>query len=339
MNTAVNLETDLGAEPDANRGVALDYPVDFGKKPEAEEIEQEQPEEEIKEEVAEGQKEEVPEEVPEQVEETPTEGSQKLRAKDFADQAGWTLEEFYRDVLVPTDDGDVTLSEVVDGFKEFRTENESLRQELQAAKDQAPQGVPNQQNSPVAMKLMERAQYLQEGMEKADWSQYDELKALSLKDQYREEIGKLHRQAQEEQYKWQQETDKQLTEYKAAVETQIRKDIPEWRNNTVRGQEVDAITQMLSGAGFKPQAIEYMKLDPVSMSFMRKAWKAISVQESAKRDVKKVVKVPKSLAPDARRKIEPDKKATVKAYHNAKSRRAADKALLDVQFDDALLNR
>lgn len=334
MNTAVNFETDLG-EPDANRGVALDYPVDFGKKPEAE---QEQPEE-VTEEVAEGQNEEVPEEVPEQVEETPAEGPQKLRAKDFADQAGWTLEEFYRDVLVPTDDGDVTLSEVVDGFKEFRTENESLRQELQAAKDQAPQGVPNQQYSPVAMKLMERAAYLQEGMEKVDWSKYDKVDALTLKDEYREEIGALQRQAQEEQHKWQQETDKQLSEYKAAFEVQIRKDIPEWRNNTVRSQEVDGITQMLSAAGFKPQAIEYMKLDPVSMSFMRKAWKAISVQESAKREVKKVVKVPKSLAPDARRKIEPDMKATVKAYHNAKSRSARDKALLEVQLDDALLNR
>lgn len=343
---AIDFTKDLGSEPDADRGVALRTPVDLGEsevEDESEAVEQEVAE------IDEGQ-DAVPEEVPEEVQQEPEaeqelEGAgEKLRAKDFADQAGWTLEEFYRDVTVPTDDGEATLSEVVDGYKSLRAENETLRQERQQLEAKANEAQPIGQYAPEAVELMREAQMLQK--------QYDTLQAdgtldnmeaaesMKIDRKYRYEIDRRTRAAQEKQAEHQKVVEAQQREYMVKVDAELRKLIPAWRNQDVRRRDTEAISDFLRSEGADQNRIEQiLKYDPWSAKIVRELWELKAQKASAKRAVKKVERIPKSLSPAAR--VAPSKpklEDVGKALASAKSRRQRDKILMEADFDDALLN-
>ena len=336
------LNEDFGIEPDANRGVPLKDPVMLEPekaKPEA----QEEPVEEVN---AEGQ--EQPEEVSEEVEETAEEihaEGQKLRAKDFADQAGWSLEEFYRDVTVPTDEGEVTLSEVVDGYKSLRQENESLRQErqeLEAKATQAPQ--PMQQYAPEAVELIKEVDILQRQydaiQQDGTLDNMDAGEALKLERKYRYEIERRQRAAQEKQREHMGKLDAEAKEYMAEVEKQIRSNIPEWRSQKVRSEETEAISAYLSSEGAEQQTIDQvLKFNPWAARMFRRLWQYEKSQKATQKAVKKVERIPRSLQPGPGHQTpkKPSLRDVGKQLDSAKSRRQWSDTLLNADFDDSLL--
>ena len=325
------LKQDLG-EPETDRGVPL----------KESESEREAEPGKLTEEIAEGQdsQEEVSDEKDES---TQAEGQpQKLRAKQFAEQAGWTLEEFYRDVIVPTDEGDATLSEVVDGYKSLRAENESLRQERQELEAKATQtGLPMQQYSPEAVDLLKQAELYQKQYDEYDWSQVDATEAINLKMQYKDAIDKLQRAAQAKQQEYGQKVETQMREYFTEMDTQIKRDIPEWRNQGLRTTETDAILNMArNDYGFDSQRLQAMKMDPPSLRVLRDLWNLKKTQAEVRKAVKKVQKIPKSLQPGARQEggRKPNAAEIGKRLKNA-SRREFDRLIQEAEFDDALLKR
>jgi len=337
-----DLFKDLELEP-SDRGVPLANPLPE-EKPEEE---TQEVQEETAEGLEEGEPEEVSEEVEETVEETQAEGpGEKLRAKDFADQAGWTLEEFYRDVTVPTDDGEVTLSEVVDGYKSLRTENEDLRNERQQLEAKATQATPQaQQYDPEAAALWQEAQTMRKAyntlLEDGTLDGMDAGEASKLERKYRYEIEKRESTATQKQAVHVQELEKSQREYLGNVKAQQRKDIPEWRSDKIRSEETDAISSYLTSEGAEKATVDQiLQMNPWATKMFRKLWQYERTQAETKKALREVKKVPKSLKPGAR--VQPKKqslKDVGKKLQSVKSRGGWNKTLMESEFDDALLNR
>ncbi len=341
---AIDFTKDLGSEPDADRGVALRTPVDLGE-PEVEDDPEVVEQEEVAE-IDEGQ-DAVPEEVPEEVQQEPEaelelEGAkQKWSVKDVSAAMDWTLEQFYHDIVTP--DGQ-TLSEKIDGYNELRAENETLRQERQQLEAKANEAQPIGQYAPEAVELMREAQMLQKQYDtlQADGTldNMDAAESMKIDRKYRYEIERRTRAAQKKQAEHQKVVEAQQREYMVKVDAQLRKDIPAWRNPDVRRRESEAISDFLRSEGADQNRIEQiLKYDPWSAKLVRELWDLKAQKASAKRAVKKVERIPKSLRPAAR--ITPSKpklEDVGKALASAKSRRQRDKILMEADFDDALLN-
>lgn len=338
------LNRDFGIEPDPD-GIKAERPIaqELQPDPKPEEAEEEQTELEDQ---AEGQEEESEE--TQEEEETQAEGlTQKLRAKQFAEQAGWTLEEFYRDVTVPTDEGEATLSEVVDGYKSLRAENETLRQERQALQEKAVQaGVPMQQYAPEAVQLYQKARYLEEQYQNTDWSKLDRAEALDLKFQLKDEIDKLDKAANAKQGEYARESEERMRTYVAEVDTQLRRDIPQWRNPQQRQTESEGIAAMLANEyGMDAGRInQILRFDAPSARIVRDLWEARKSKADTKRAVKKVEKIPRSMSPGARQEAAKPTLADIgkqirQAERTRQGRKARDKIIETAEFDDALLKR
>jgi len=345
--SVIDFSKELGSEPDGNRGVALENPSVLEVKTEALE-----PEEETTEEIAEGQQEgpdegqETPEGEPEGDGADQAEGhSQKLKAKDFADQAGWSLEEFYRDVLVPTDDGEATLSDVVDGYKSLRAENEKLQQERQQLEATATQTAqPMQQYAPRAVELMTEVQQLQTNYDTAvqdgTFDGMDAAESMTLRMRYKDAIDQRTRAAQQVQSEYGQKYQAWAKELEVKVDAEIRDKIKEFRNPKVRAEQTGAMKDMLrSEYGVDEGRWNGMQMDPLSMRLIHDLWSLKAKQAEVEKGVRKVVRVPRTLKPAARQG-----KAAVKSVRDvgkaisaAKSRKEQDKILFSAEFDDSLL--
>ena len=328
---------DLGIEPDADRGVPLRDPIlEQTPEPEAK-PEQEEPKE-TQEETAEGQTEDQQEVAEEEVQ---AEGqAEKMRAKDFAESAGWTLEEFYRDVLVPGQDGDITLSEALDNYKELQAENENLRTERQQLEAKATQQAPIQQYAPEAVDLWNKANYLQQSYESTDWSQVDPNQRVDLKLQYRDEIEKLRNAAQGKQIEHQKKVDEAMRQYQAEVSVQMLKEIPDWRVERVKAQETEGLRSYLMSEGAQRETADMiLNGNPWATKMLRRLWQYERERAETKRAVKKVEKVPRSLKPGASgQPVEKPSLAEVGKFVNeASSRRIRDQRLMEAEFDDSLL--
>jgi len=341
--TEENLFQDLEAEP-SDRGVPLANP--FPEKEPEEEGEDEP--KEVQEEAAEGlesEPEEVSETVDETTEETQAEGpGEKLRAKDFADQAGWTLEEFYRDVTVPTDDGEVTLSEVVDGYKSLRSENEDLRNERQQLEAKATQVTPQTgQYDPDAVTIWQEAQSLRKAFatiqEDGTLDNMDANESIKLERKYRYEIEKREQAANHRQAEHLKTVESAKQEYLGRVDQQLRKDIPEWRSDKIRGEETEAIANYLSSEGAERAEIEpILKMNPWATKMFRKLWQYERKQADTKKALREIKKVPRSLKPGARTEAKkPSLKEVGKKLQSVKSRRGWNDTLMNAEFDDAML--
>ena len=339
------LNEDFGIEPDANRGVPLKDPVMLEPekaKPEA----QEEPVEEVN---AEGQ--EQPEEVSEEVEETTEEihaegrKSSQRDVKDVSKEMGWTLEEFYRDIMLPSETGPVSISEMSDGFKALQIENESLRQErqeLEAKATQAPQ--PMQQYAPEAVELIKEVDILQRQydaiQQDGTLDNMDAGEALKLERKYRYEIERRQRAAQEKQREHMGKLDAEAKEYMAEVEKQIRSNIPEWRSQKVRSEETEAISAYLSSEGAERQTIDQvLKFNPWAARMFRRLWQYEKSQKATQKAVKKVERIPRSLQPGPGHQTpkKPSLRDVGKQLDSAKSRRQWSDTLLNADFDDSLL--
>jgi hypothetical protein len=347
MRTAViDFAKDLGTEPEPDRGVALDKPIELEAK-----LEGKKPEKEIKEEIAEGQPEvpgegqETPEgEQPEGEEAAQAEGHPpKLKAKDFADQAGWSLEEFYRDVLVPTDDGEATLSEVVDGYKSLRAENEKLQQERQQVEAKATQPA-MQQYDPRAVELISEVQKLQKDYDAAlndgTFDGMEAAEAMRLQMRYKDAIDQRTRAAQQIQGEYGAKYQAWAKELEINVDAEIRDKIKEFRNPKVRAEQTGAMKDMVrSEYGVDDGRWNGMLMDPLSMRMIHDLWTMKAKQAEVQKGVRKILKVPKALKPAARQgKAGLQSAGDVgKAISSAKGRRQQDKILFESEFDDSLL--
>lgn len=345
----IDFGKDLGTEPEGNRGVPLEKPSALEVKTE----ETEKPEEETTEEIAEGQTEETGEgqetpegEEPEGKEAELAEGhSQKLKAKDFADQAGWSLEEFYRDVVVPTDDGEATLSEVVDGYKSLRAENEKLQQERQQLEAKATQASPPmQQYDPRAVELMTEVQQLQKNydtaMQDGTFDGMEAAEQVNLRMRYKDAIDQRTRAAQQIQGEYGAKYQAWAKDLEVQVDAEIRDKIKEFRNPKVRAEQTGAMKDMLrSEYGVDDGRWDGMQMDPLSMKLIHDLWSLKAKQAEVQKGVRKVVKVPKTLKPAARQGKAATRSAgdVGKAISSAKTRREQDRILFESEFDDSLL--
>lgn len=341
MITKEQMFEDLGSEPDENRGVPLRQPI-AEEKPQLEVVDSEQGEEpqDGQEDTAEGQTEDQ-QEAAEDVEDQAEGQAEKIRAKDFAESAGWTLEEFYRDVLIPGNDGDITLSEAVDNYKALQAENETLRterQQLEAKATQAPQ--PVQQYAPEAVDLWNKANYLQQSYDATDWSQVDAAQRVDLKLQYRDEIEKLRNEAQAKQADHQVKVDEAMRQYQAEVKTEMVKQIPDWRSDRVRAEESEGLGSYLLSEGADRQTVEMiLQGNPWATKMLRRLWQYEKERAATQKAVKKVQKVPRSMRPGAGHQTpkKPSLAEVGKYVNEAPSRRIRDKRLLEAEFDDSLL--
>ena len=330
---------DLGTEPEADRGIPLRQPI-VEEKPQAEAAEETPELKESQEDAAEGQ--ETLEEVPETTEEIQAEGqAEKIRAKDFAESAGWSLEEFYRDVLVPGQDGDITLSEALDNYKTLQAENESLRterQQLEAKATQAPQ--PVQQYAPEAVELWNEANFLQKTLDNTDWSQMEPIQRVELKDRYRDEIAKLRGDAQAKQGEHLQKVRTAMQQWESEVKAQMVKEIPEWRAESVKVQEMDGLGSYLLSEGAERQTVDQiLNGNPWATRMLRRLWQYEKEHAATQKAVKKVQKVPRHMKPGAGHQApkKPSLAEVGKYVNAAPSRRIRDQRLMEADFDDALL--
>ncbi len=323
---------EFDADPTEGEGVRLDSGQDVEEK----EDEQETAAEPAVEDVAEGQ-EEGPGEVSESDQEIQADGqAEKIRAVDFAKQAGWDLEEFYRDVTVPTDTGEVSLSEVVDGFKDLRSENESLRQERQQLQEKAAaSGVPMQQYSVEAQDLFSRAKYLQEQYENTQWGKLDPAEAANMRFEYQDAINKLTQQGHLKQAEHEQKAKEAIAKYRIEVDTQVGRLIPAWRNPRVKQEQFAAVSSMLSSEyGFDEAAIAQAALDPRAQHILHDLWELKQRDAQIKAGVKKIKKVPKHLTSASRREAGKRQIADVgKAIRAAKGRKEKMDLIMNAEFD------
>ncbi len=334
------LMEDLGSEPDSDRGVALKDPVQE-EKPVLEAVEQskaEEPEQEVKEEIAEGQEQPVEEQEADEAtpEEDQAEGHfEPLYFNDYVKDTGWTLEQGYRDLYVKDEDGNpIPLGEALDVNKDLRGKYETLQQEHQQLKEQAVQSPPMQQYSPEAAQLMQDAQYLRRSLEanikNGTFAKMDDVEALKLREEMRDNIEGLIQAANQKQQEFEVNQAGALREYERQVQTQFRKSIPEWKSDSVRSQELSALSDFLRSSGADQQTIEQVtKYNPWATKMFRRLWQLERAQAETKKAIRDVKKVPRNMRPSARA-VAP--KANIKAvgekYRKA-SRREQDRILLN----------
>lgn len=318
---------DLGIDVEPGEGVAL-REEDQVRIPEA--VAQEP---EVEQEAAPEVAEDAPEEVPEIDEESQPEVAGKLSAKEFASQAGWSLEEFYRDVVVPTEEGEVPLSQVVDGYKALQTEIETLQQERQELQARQPQAVPSGQYSPEAQALWNQADYLAQQYQQTNWSTVED--AANLRLEYQDNIRTLREGAQAKQAEFMQGQQKAFEEYRVSAEKEIQKAIPAWKNPRVASEEKTAAsTWMASEYGLSDQDAERIWLHPPSAKLVRDAFNFAKEREQIKQGAKKIQRVPKHLSPSARKDAAKAKLEDIgKNISKVTGRKARQQARLNAEWN------
>ncbi len=335
----LNVYQDLGTEPDSDRGVALKNPVldlESNAAPAEQEtpetVEAEKPEETEAQTIAEGQEEtESTEEIQEQEETHDQGGRSPKKLADFAQEAGWEPEYFYENVEM----NGIPMGKVKDRLQDLEKENESLRQETQQLQDRAVTQAPAQQYAPEAVQMMQDAQYLQRALDTAmqdgTFEKMDDTQAIKLRMEYRDRIDSLMRNANQKQQEWNQEMQGKQREYQAEVRKQFRNSIPEWRSDAVRAREQSAIGDFLRSEGADQQTVEQvMEHNPWAAKLFRRLWQFEQAEVSAKKAVREVKKVPRSMAPAARAEVTPkaDIAEVGKRYSKA-GRREQDRILLN----------
>lgn len=341
---------DLGSEP-SDRGVAL-RETTAEENPQTGETEE--PKEELTEESAKGQEQpsqdseqtDSQDQVSDENEETDEGGQfEKIHARDVANQMGWSVNDFFRDILVPGADGDITISEAVDNYKELQSQVETLKQERQQLEVKATQAsAPAAQYPPEVVNLMNEVNLLEKQFDALQrdgtLDNMEAAEALKIDRKYRYEIDTRKRALQQNYQEWQGKQQELQNQYLAEVDVQLRREIPEWRNAKVRAEETPAMEAWLKSEGAEQARIDaILKFDPFSARLVRRLWQYEKQKAQTEKAVRKVQKVPRSMQPGPKTQAKkPNLKDAGKFVNQAKSRRERDRRLLEVDIDDALLS-
>ena len=234
--------------------------------------------------------------------ETPDEGSDTMRAVEFAKAAGWKLEEFYAGVTVPINGQDVPLGQALNDAKALHESNASLSRERDALKerlDQQGTQVPMGPVDPEAQKLAIRAELLREEFGKVDWSQMERGDAAFQMNQINTAISDLERQAQTKQSEHMAKLQSEMAKVREESDRQIRARITEWNDPQVMSSDWSGVKDMLSQYGVTGDQVDSIT-DARIRHFLRDAYKARSQVETIRKKAKTVRKVGRTLSPGSR---------------------------------------
>lgn len=354
MNTVIDFNKDLGTEPDASRGVALDKPIELkdtsnladgdagASESDAGRQSSEDGQSGRTEDDAGRQDDETQGGTPEDKEEDAGRLGDTLELSEFAERAGWEPSEVY-DMTIKTDDGPMTITALKDGYRDLSAENETLRQERQQTEAKATQPA-MQQYDPRAVELMNEVQQLQKNYDAAlndgTFDGMEAAEAMRLQMRYKDAIDQRTRAAQKIQGDYVVTYQAWAKDLEIKVDAEIRDKIKEFRNPKVRAEQTGAMKDMLrSEYGVDEGRWNGMLMDPVSMRMIHDLWTMKAKQAEVQKGVRKIQKVPKALKPAARQSKAGLQSAgdVGKAISSAKGRRQQDKILFESEFDDSLL--
>ena len=131
-----------------------------------------------------------------------------------------------------------------------------------------------------------------------------------------------------------------LKEQQAGVKAAMVKEIPEWRSERVKTEEMEGLGSYLMSEGAERASVEQiLNWNPWAARMFRKLWQYEKQNAATRRAVRKVEKVPRSIKPGAgHQPVNKPSLAEVGEFINkAPSRRIRDKRLLEAEFDDSLL--
>ena len=228
--------------------------------------------------------------------------AERMNLKDFAEQAGWSLEEFYRDLYRVEDGQEVSVSQAFDERKQLKQANDALlreRQELQEKVNQGSVTVPQKGISPEAQALMTQAQIYQQQLTQADWSNVDPAVAANQKLDLQMAAQQLVMQAQAKQQEYEAEQQKQLKAAYEEADRQTRSRIPEWNDAKVREADFQRIKDNAASYGIRSEEIETI-VDPRYRHWLRDLVKAKADVTRIEQGAKKIRKVSKTLGSGAR---------------------------------------
>lgn len=228
--------------------------------------------------------------------------AERMNLKDFAEQAGWSLEEFYRDLYRVEDGQEVSVSQAFDERKQLKQANDALlreRQELQEKVNQGSVTVPQKGISPEAQQLMTQAQIYQQQLTQADWSNVDPAIAANQKLDLQMAAQQLVMQAQAKQQEYEAEQQKQLKAAYEEADRQTRSRIPEWNDAKVREADFQRIKDNAASYGIRSEEIETI-VDPRYRHWLRDLVKAKADVTRIEQGAKKIRKVSKTLGSGAR---------------------------------------
>ena len=258
---------------------------------------------------------------------------------EFVGHTGWEPSEVYDRATMKTDAGEMTLTKVKEGYNELYAENQRLldeRQQLEAKANQVP--AVQQQYAPEAVELMREAEMLQKQydaiQQDGTLDNMDAGESIKLERKYRYEIERRVKAAQEKQAEHQHKVNEQMQEYLGKVNTQLRKDIPEWRSDKIRKEESSAMAEYLTSEGAERETVEQiLKMNPWAARMFRKLWQYERKDAATKKALREVKKVPRSLQPGSKQTPKRQTAADVGKKLNSASRRQWEKTLLTEDFD------
>lgn len=244
------------------------------------------------------------EDEPESGDQAPDEVSSKITAKDFAKAAGWSLEEFYRDVLVKVNGEDIPLSDVLNEYPTLHSAREALsreRDELQGKLNQAavqPTQAMPQMPEEISEKLFE-AKMCERALAEGNWQGMDSGQASQQQISLMTRAQTLRNEANELVVKHHQEVQAGFQKLRDEADKQVRQLIPEWADSRVRAQDERANRDFVQAWGFRPE--EYDNSADPRMRRMVQAFRQLSAKvKKVETKAKQVRKVSKTVSAGAR---------------------------------------
>lgn len=208
----------------------------------------------------------------------------------FANAAGVSLPEIYG---LKLKDGR-TLSQAVDESGQKDQVIEELQGTVRQLQEKAMTGPVPQPVSPQAQALFERAKMLQEQYSQTKWAEIDPAQATNLRMDMQDAINQTQQAAYAAQAEHEQKYNQALAQYQQEVSAEIVRRIPEWRVQSVRGEQEAAIDSMLTrDYGFDERAISQAKMDPRAVKLIHDLWAVKREKADIKNGLKKVRKVAK----------------------------------------------
>ena len=233
-----------------------------------------------------------------------TDGSPgKLTAKEFAKQAGWALEEFYRDVLVQFNGADVSLSDALNEAQTLKQthdalsrERDELREKLAQASSQGPVSMQDPELTELGIKL----KWMQQALADPSWAQLPPEEAnsqrLNLMSQIEATKAEIATKQTEVHGKWQE----QAAKSREALSKQIRSKIPEWNNPVVLNADMQANLDFMAQYGYNGNDTSWCS-DARLVQVVNDARKALAKAKKIEKGAKVVNKVSrKTLGAGAR---------------------------------------
>lgn len=227
---------------------------------------------------------------------------ERMKLNKFLDDAGVSMDEFYRQVYVERDGKEVSVSKAWDDYSELTQANEALlreRGELQEKLNHISTQVPMQDTSPEAEVLARQAEVKLQAIRDTDWSKWEPGAAANAKLDLQMQAQDLWAKAQQKQVEHEQGRRTAVAKAIDEADRQTRSRIPQWNDAKVKEQEWNAVADMAKQYGISRQELD-TAISPAWRHMLRDAMVAKAEKERVAKGVKKVRKVGTMLKSGAR---------------------------------------